>query len=330
MKAMKTRNRLLLAGALSALPAMTAAQDANRQAMVVTNLRGHLRIQQQLPCDDIDQTTPVIAGRLELTPSDGLALRGGPSFVLSSALVSFAAFSVRGSCLGIGETRHYTEVGVQLGRVAPFTAIESSPGVFTVVLPKEDLLLYEAAIVDGELEVGYRHPREDATGRIDLNTGVVDLQVAIGTRIHFKAGCDPILGSCLIDETGEGTLTATLSGTIAFPDNDRDGVPDRADNCRLSPNADQGPVASPLVRAPADVTLASCLDARIGTATAADLCDGGPVTVTNDAPDPLPVGRHVVTWTAQDAHGRSATDTQTVTVVTRPMRRSGSCLRTSP
>ena len=326
---MKTRNRLLLAGALSVLPAVAAAQDASGQAMVVTNLRGHLRIQQQVPCADIDQTTPVIAGRLELTPSEGLALRGGRFFALSTAQVSFAAFSARASCLGFERTRHYTEVGVQLAHVAPFTATESSPGVFTVVIPKEDLLLYEAAIADGAPEVGYRHPREDATGTIDLNTGAVELQVAVGTSIHFQAGCDPVFGSCLIDETGEGTLTATLSGTIAFPDNDRDGVPDRADNCRLSPNPDQGPVVSPLVRAPADVTLASCLDDPIGTATAADVCDGGPVTVTNDAPDPLPVGSHVVTWTAQDAHGRSATDTQTVTVVTRPTRRSGSCLRTS-
>ena len=200
--------------------------------------------------------------------------------------------------------------------------------MFTVVIPKENLLLYEAAIADGKLEVGYRNPREDATGRINLNTGVVDLQVVIGTRIHFKAGCDPIFGSCIIDEHGDGTLTATLSGTIAFPDNDLDGVPDRADNCRLSPNADQRPVASPLVRAPADVTLASCFGDQIGTATAADVCDGGSVTVTHDAPDPLPVGRHVVTWTARDTYGRSATDTQTVTVVTRGTPRSR-CLQTS-
>ena len=313
---MKTPASLLLAGALTALaPTAVRAQATNLQAMIVTNLTGQLRIQQEVPCDDIDQTTPVTAGRLELTPTEGRAVPGGRFFLLARAHVSFAPFSASGSCLGFGETRHYTEVGVQLGRVAPFTATESSPGVFTVVVPKEDLLLYEAAIVDGELETGYRHPREDATGTINLNTGAVELQVAIATSIRFKAGCDPIFDICIIDETGEGTLTATLSGTIAFPDNDLDGVPDRADNCRLSPNADQSPVASPLVRAPADVTLASCLDDQLGTPTAADVCDGGTVTVTSDAPDPLAVGANLVTWTAQDTHGRSGSDTQTVTVV---------------
>ena len=57
-----------------------------------------------------------------------------------------------------------------------------------------------------------------------------------------------------MDETTDGTLTATLSGTIVFPDSDNDGVPDRSDNCRFVPNADQAPVATPVVTPPGAIT----------------------------------------------------------------------------
>jgi hypothetical protein len=146
------------------------------------------------------------------------------------------------------------------------------------------------------------------------------MHVVIATRIHFKAGCFdpcPIVSCevCPIDEDRDGTLTADLSGTIVFPDADSDGVPDRSDNCRLVANPDQSPVATPVVTAPSDVTLASCADSQIGSASATDVCDGGPVTVTNDASHPFPRGTTVVTWTAQDAKGRMASSTQRVTVV---------------
>ena len=52
---------------------------------------------------------------------------------------------------------------------------------------------------------------------------------------------------------------------------------------------------------------------NIGTATATDICDPNP-TVTNDAPPSFPFGTTIVTWTAADVSGNSATATQNVTV----------------
>jgi hypothetical protein len=146
------------------------------------------------------------------------------------------------------------------------------------------------------------------------------MRVVLGTRVHFEAGCPPV-GPCLINEDHDGTLTATIAGTLMFPDSDGDSVPDRTDNCRFVANPDQTLVPTPVITAPADRTLASCVASALGAAAAADRCDGGPVTVTHDAPATFAAGPNVVTWTAQDAKGRQATDTQTVTVVdtTDPM-----------
>ncbi|HIF52724.1 MAG TPA: HYR domain-containing protein, partial [Candidatus Nitrosopelagicus sp.] len=39
------------------------------------------------------------------------------------------------------------------------------------------------------------------------------------------------------------------------------------------------------------------------------------ISVTSDSPDTFPLGETVITWTATDSSGNSATATQTVTVV---------------
>jgi len=119
----------------------------------------------------------------------------------------------------------------------------------------------------------------------------------------------------LFDDDESGTLTTTISGPIVFPDSDGDGVPNRTDNCPLYPNPDQSPVATPVISAPPGVTLASCTAHTIGAPTATDICDGGPLTVTNNAPAVFSVGSNLVTWTATDAKSRTASATETVTVV---------------
>jgi hypothetical protein len=65
---------------------------------------------------------------------------------------------------------------------------------------------------------------------------------------------------------------------------------------------------------PGDVTLAGCDAATIGTAVATDPCNR-PVSITNDAPNPLPPGTTIVTWTATDATGHVATAVQRVTSI---------------
>jgi Thrombospondin type 3 repeat len=320
MKLMKTRLMLLLITGLSGAAAAAALGSSPDFAspMVVTNPTGGLRIQQGVPCNnDVDLTTPVTAGRIEISPSDGTDVPGGKAFVLARANVSFAPFSIHRSCATIDRTRNYTEVGVQLGQAVSFTAPASAPGVYAVTIPKDDFLIFEATIVNGESESGFQHPKEDVTGTIDLVHGTVNMRVVVGQTIHFKAGCTdtPFGEVCLIDQHKDGTLTATLSGDITFPDSDHDGVPDRSDNCRFVANPDQTPVPTPIVTPPPAITIASCADHNIGIASATDVCDGTHVTLTNNAPATFALASNVVLWRAEDAKGRSATANQNVTVV---------------
>jgi hypothetical protein len=80
---------------------------------------------------------------------------------------------------------------------------------------------------------------------------------------------------------------------------------------------------NPTVNAPADITAASdagscSADVNPGTATAVDNCGGVGVAGARSDSQPLgaayPVGTTTITWTATDAAGNTATDTQTVTV----------------
>jgi Ca2+-binding RTX toxin-like protein len=65
---------------------------------------------------------------------------------------------------------------------------------------------------------------------------------------------------------------------------------------------------------PPALTISQCTAPNIGTATAVDVCQL-PVTVTNNAPAVFRAGQTVVTWTARDAAGNTATATQVVTAI---------------
>jgi hypothetical protein len=302
----------LIAATLTAV--VLCATPAAGQPMIVTNLTGDLHVQQEIPCvDDVDLTTPVTGGRIELSPAAGFDVPGGKLFMLTRADVTFEGFSVHRSCLTIDRTRTYNAIGVQLARAVSFTAVAVGPGVFAVTIPKDDFIFYESSIVNGSHESGYKTAGEDVTGTIDLVTRTVQLQAVVTQTVHFEAGCTPL--GCVVNGDGDGVLTATISGNIVLPDSDGDGVPDLDDNCRLTPNPDQAPVPTPVITAPADFTIASCADHQIGAAAATDVCDAGPVTVTNDAPATFAIGANTVTWTAADAISRTATDAQIVTVV---------------
>jgi hypothetical protein len=314
MDIMTTINRRLSIGTALAL-ALTAglAYGADLTPAVATNLSGRLHIQQGIPCDDdVDQFTDVTGGRIEIVPAEGVTAGGNRIFALSRVDVTFAPFSVHRSCLTVSETRDYTAVAVQLTRAATFTGVPTAPGVFNITIPKDSLLLFNAAIVNGSPTKAFQRPAQDVTGTIDLNTGGITLHVVVNQTIHFEAGCS-FLG-CIVKADKDGTLTADINGTLAFPDADHDGVPDRSDNCRFVANADQSPVPTPAITAPPPITIASCLDHGIGIPNAADVCDAGPVGVANNAPAVFTSGATVVTWTATDAKNRSASANQTVTV----------------
>ena len=73
----------------------------------------------------------------------------------------------------------------------------------------------------------------------------------------------------------------------------------------------------PEIVAPSDVTVeatgTSNTVVEIGEATIYDIIQVD--SVTSDSPDTFPLGETVITWTATDSSGNSATATQTVTVV---------------
>src|SRR6266496_1644510 len=97
---MTTTWMLALFGGISGVAlAATLAGSADLQPMVITDLAGTLRIEQGMPCaPDVDQTTPVSRGRLEIGPVDGIDVLGGKLFTLTRATVFFAPFSISGSC----------------------------------------------------------------------------------------------------------------------------------------------------------------------------------------------------------------------------------------
>ena len=73
----------------------------------------------------------------------------------------------------------------------------------------------------------------------------------------------------------------------------------------------------PMITPPADITTeatGSLTTVSLGTDVVSDLDDPLP-TVINDAPAAFPLGITVVTWTATDSSGNSATATQSVTIV---------------
>ena len=80
---------------------------------------------------------------------------------------------------------------------------------------------------------------------------------------------------------------------------------------------------SPTITAPDDVTIEAdglLTMIQLGVATATDLVDTAP-RITSDAPTSFPIGVTIITYTAADDAGNSATDTQKVTVrdTTEPM-----------
>ncbi|HEY3498784.1 MAG TPA: cellulose binding domain-containing protein, partial [Polyangiaceae bacterium] len=76
-------------------------------------------------------------------------------------------------------------------------------------------------------------------------------------------------------------------------------------------------VASPPIftLVPGDVTISKCTGVTLQPPTATDGCGSASLTFTNNAPAKFPLGNTVVTWTATNGSGATATATQLVTAV---------------
>jgi uncharacterized repeat protein (TIGR01451 family) len=157
------------------------------------------------------------------------------------------------------------------------------------------------------------------------------------TTLSCTATLDDELGTAEASDSGAcgGSVTITRTGVPAnfvFPTGTTtiiytatDAAGNTATGLQLV-TVTESPAQPPTVTAPADVSAntgpgaTSCgtivSDATLGTATANDNCPG--VTVTRSgvpAGNIFPVGNTIVTYTATDASGNTATDTQMVTVI---------------
>ena len=132
-------------------------------------------------------------------------------------------------------------------------------------------------------------------------------------------------GSVTITRTGVPANFVFPTGTTTIIYTATDAAGNTATGLQLV-TVIESPAVPPTVTAPADVSVntgpgaTSCgtvvSNATLGTATAHDNCPG--VTVTRSgvpAGNIFPVGNTIVTYTATDASGNTATATQTVTVV---------------
>ncbi len=118
--------------------------------------------------------------------------------------------------------------------------------------------------------------------------------------------CNPSSGSLFGIGTTVVTCTATSNSTsssISF-------------NVMVQSSSD---VEDPVLVIPTDkifeaIARSTILtDLQIGTSTATDNRDSSPI-ITNDSPASFPLGITTITWTATDAAGNTATDTQIITI----------------
>src|SRR5882672_8542670 len=99
MTPMKIKWMLMIGGVIATVVA-PPAHSADLQPMLFKIIRGELAIQQGIPCGVVGQTTPATDGRLEIAPASGIDVPGGKRFVLTRVGISFARFTISGSCYG--------------------------------------------------------------------------------------------------------------------------------------------------------------------------------------------------------------------------------------
>jgi len=129
------------------------------------------------------------------------------------------------------------------------------------------------------------------------------------------------IGTPAVSDTVDSTPTVTNDAPDLFPLGRTVVTWTATDQSRNSATATQEitvvDTTPPALTAPADITVEGNTIAGwkgdIGNATATDIVDASPV-ITSDTLELFPVGTTVVTWTATDASGNSASATQTVMV----------------
>jgi hypothetical protein len=139
-----------------------------------------------------------------------------------------------------------------------------------------------------------------AAANISIDAGQCTSSASIGTATATDNCSTPIVTASPAGPYPVGSTTITWTATDAGGN---------SATCTQIVNVTDN--QNPTISCPADITSCSNTPA-LGTPAAGDNCTG--VTVANDAPTSFPTGTTVVTWTATDANGNTATCTQSVTV----------------
>jgi hypothetical protein len=290
---MKTPTTLLLT-----LLACGQAATALAASDLIIKTGGQMRVQLSVPSDhDVDQITPVTAGRIEIAPIvfvPGFAGR----FWLNHVSLNFADFMIERRPFGAHQFR---AVGMHLRDAVSFWALEVQPSVYTFKIPPDEITFYSGTLNNGDLQAGNQYPTQDVTGTIDLKNDTFKAEAVILQHGSFF-GIDV-----------DGPLTVTLTGVIG-PDQDADGVSDGKDNCMLVPNPAQQEIASPVIAKPPTLAFNTCAIPALVPPTAVDVCDGLSVDFTNDAPLTFPVGTTSVNWVGRTPANRVASAIQRVGV----------------
>jgi len=269
---MKTKLTLLVAGVLSAI-ALTGSpvRAAGQQPLVITDLRGSVRIQLKLPCGDpVDETTSIQSGRMEIRPEILTREREVVSvtFDLMRLDMFLTPFEVHRACDGIEATAAFREIGLRLAGAVRFPGQEvgaPGSGQYRFIIPKEQFLIYES-ILDNALvpqpETKYQRPSQDVFGLFDLPRNIVQLHVVVNTQVRFRVGCVR-RGHCLIDQKEDVTQTADIVGV--------------GESCRVRPSVAVNPL---LVTTPPTVSCTANTPPPSGFLVLASDDDCTPPTIT--------------------------------------------------
>ena len=216
---MKTHLTLLVAAVLSAIAwTGSPARAAGQQPLVITDLRGSVRIQLKLPCGDpVDETTSIGAGRMEIKPE--IITREleivSAIFDLTRLDVFLTPFAVHRACDGVDATAAFREIGLRLAGAVRFPGERvgaPGSGLYRFSIPKEQFLIYESVLDNAPVpqpETKYQRPSQDVFGVIDLPHERVQLHVVLNSQVRFRLGCVRA-GRCLIDQKEDVTQTADV------------------------------------------------------------------------------------------------------------------------
>jgi hypothetical protein len=146
----------------------------------------------------------------------------------------------------------------------------------------------------------------DAEDRVGVANATVTVLVASVDTDTDEDGIDDLF------EVTYGLDPNVADGDL---DSDKDGLSNLEEYLQgLNPTLDD---VAPVVSAPADLVVNSTglkTAVALGVATANDALDGA-LSITSDLKGPFAPGRYTLTWTATDAAGNSASDTQDLDVV---------------